>query len=44
MLMRVRGKYLLRRAAADLVPKPILRRRKRLAPPLKRWLRHDLAS
>ena len=29
MLMRVRGKYLLRRAAAGLVPKPILRRRKR---------------
>ena len=43
MLMRVRGKYLLRRAAAGLVPKPILRRRKRgFALPLKRWLRHDL--
>jgi asparagine synthase (glutamine-hydrolysing) len=43
MLMRVRGKYLLRRAAADLVPRPILRRRKRgFALPLKRWLRHDL--
>jgi asparagine synthase (glutamine-hydrolysing) len=43
MLMRVRGKYLLRRAAASLVPEPILRRRKRgFALPLKRWLRHDL--
>ena len=43
MLMRVRGKYLLRRAAASLVPEPILRRRKRgFALPLKRWLRRDL--
>jgi asparagine synthase (glutamine-hydrolysing) len=43
MLMRVRGKYLLRRAAASLVPRPILRRRKRgFGLPLKRWLRHDL--
>jgi asparagine synthase (glutamine-hydrolysing) len=43
MLMRVRGKYLLRRAAAGLVPEPILRRRKRgFGLPLKRWLRHDL--
>ncbi len=43
LLMRVRGKYLLRRAAASLVPEPILRRRKRgFALPLKRWLRHDL--
>ncbi len=43
LLMRVRGKYLLRHAAASLVPGPILRRRKRgFALPLKRWLRHDL--
>ena len=43
MLMRVRGKFLLRRAAAGLVPEPILRRRKRgFALPLKRWLRQDL--
>jgi asparagine synthase (glutamine-hydrolysing) len=43
MLMRVRGKFLLRRAAASLVPKSILRRRKRgFALPLKRWLRQDL--
>ncbi len=43
MLMRVRGKFLLRRAAAGLVPAPILRRRKRgFALPLKRWLRQDL--
>jgi asparagine synthase (glutamine-hydrolysing) len=43
MLMRIRGKYLLRRAATGLVPKPILRRRKRgFALPLKRWLRQDL--
>jgi len=43
MLMRVRGKFLLRRAAAGLVPEPILRRRKRgFALPLNRWLCHDL--
>jgi asparagine synthase (glutamine-hydrolysing) len=43
MLMRGRGKYLLRRVARDLVPEPILRRRKRgFALPLKRWLRRDL--
>jgi asparagine synthase (glutamine-hydrolysing) len=43
LLMRVRGKYPLRRAAARLVPPPILRRGKRgFALPLKRWLRHDL--
>ncbi|MBI5920565.1 MAG: asparagine synthase (glutamine-hydrolyzing) [Betaproteobacteria bacterium] len=43
MLMRVRGKFLLRHAAAGLVPEPILRRRKRgFALPLKRWLCHDL--
>ena len=43
MLMRVRRKYLLRRVAEDLVPQPILRRRKRgFGLPLKRWLRHDL--
>ena len=29
MLMRVRGKHLLRRAVRDLVPGPILRRTKR---------------
>ena len=43
LLMRARGKYLLRRAAAGLVPNSILRRRKRgFALPLKRWLRRDL--
>jgi asparagine synthase (glutamine-hydrolysing) len=43
MLMRTRRKYLLRRVAADLVPGPILRRRKRgFGLPLKRWLREDL--
>jgi asparagine synthase (glutamine-hydrolysing) len=43
MLMRTSRKYLLRRVAANLVPEPILRRRKRgFGLPLKRWLRHDL--
>ena len=43
MLMRARGKYLLRRVAKGRVPEPILRRRKRgFALPLKRWLRQDL--
>ena len=50
MLMRVRGKYLLRRAAASLVPEPILRRRKRgfgaaaeaLAAPRSAQLTHDV--
>jgi asparagine synthase (glutamine-hydrolysing) len=43
MLMRARGKYLLRRVAKGRVPEPILRRRKRgFALPLKRWLRRDL--
>ena len=45
MLMRVRGKRLLRRAVADLVPAPILRRRKRgFGLPLRRWMKGDLAG
>ena len=44
-LMRVRGKRLLRRAVADLVPKRIVRRRKRgFALPLRRWMKHDLST
>jgi asparagine synthase (glutamine-hydrolysing) len=45
MLMRVRGKHLLRRAVSDLVPKAILRRHKRgFGLPLRRWMKHDLAG
>jgi asparagine synthase (glutamine-hydrolysing) len=45
MLMRLRGKRLLRRAVKDLVPAPILRRRKRgFGLPLRRWMKHDLAE
>jgi asparagine synthase (glutamine-hydrolysing) len=44
-LMGVRGKRLLRRAVRDLVPAPILRRTKRgFGLPLRRWMKHDLAS
>jgi asparagine synthase (glutamine-hydrolysing) len=44
MLMRLRGKYLLRRAVKDLVPTEILRRRKRgFALPLRRWMKGELA-
>jgi asparagine synthase (glutamine-hydrolysing) len=43
MLMRLRGKHLLRRAIGDLVPGPVLRRRKRgFALPLRRWMRGEL--
>jgi asparagine synthase (glutamine-hydrolysing) len=43
MLMRFRGKWLLRRAVRSLVPRPILHRTKRgFALPLERWMRHDL--
>jgi asparagine synthase (glutamine-hydrolysing) len=44
MLMRLRGKHLLRRAVRDLVPASILRRHKRgFALPLRRWMKRDLA-
>jgi asparagine synthase (glutamine-hydrolysing) len=44
MLMRFQGKRLLRRAIKDIVPKPILRRRKRgFGLPLRRWMKQDLA-
>ncbi|HEX7600590.1 MAG TPA: asparagine synthase (glutamine-hydrolyzing) [Polyangiaceae bacterium] len=43
MLMRVRGKWLLRRAVRDLVPAAILHRGKRgFALPLERWMKRDL--
>ena len=43
--MRFQGKRLLRRAVKDLVPKPILTRRKRgFGLPLRRWMKHDLAQ
>jgi asparagine synthase (glutamine-hydrolysing) len=42
-LMRLRGKYLLRRGVKPLLPPEILRRKKRgFALPLVRWLRTDL--
>lgn len=45
MLMRFQGKRLLRRAIKDLVPRPILTRRKRgFGLPLRRWMKHDLAQ
>jgi asparagine synthase (glutamine-hydrolysing) len=45
MLMRLRGKHLLRRAVRDLVPAPILRRTKRgFGLPLRRWMKQDLAE
>jgi len=45
LLMRQRGKYLLRRALADLIPKPILARRKRgFGLPLRRWMKQDLRA
>jgi asparagine synthase (glutamine-hydrolysing) len=45
MLMRTRGKRILRRAIADLVPRPILARRKRgFGLPLRRWMKEDLAG
>jgi asparagine synthase (glutamine-hydrolysing) len=43
LLMRLRGKYLLRRAMKGLVPFRILHRPKKgFALPLERWLQHDL--
>jgi asparagine synthase (glutamine-hydrolysing) len=45
MLMRVRGKHLLRRAVRDLLPSAILRRPKRgFGLPLRRWMKHELAG
>jgi asparagine synthase (glutamine-hydrolysing) len=45
MLMRVRGKHLLRRAVRDLVPRPVLLRKKRgFGLPLRRWMRGPLAN
>jgi asparagine synthase (glutamine-hydrolysing) len=45
MLARLRGKYLLRRAVADLVPPAIMRRTKRgFGLPLRRWMKNDLAG
>lgn len=43
MLMRVRGKWLLRKAVSGLVPRSILYRTKRgFALPLERWMKQDL--
>jgi asparagine synthase (glutamine-hydrolysing) len=43
MLLRWRGKHLLRRAVRDLVPSAILRRHKQgFGLPLRRWMRDDL--
>jgi asparagine synthase (glutamine-hydrolysing) len=43
MLMRLRGKWLLRHAVKDLVPRSILYRTKRgFALPLERWMKRDL--
>ena len=45
LLMQRQGKYLLRRAVADLVPKAILARKKRgFALPLRHWMKHELAT
>jgi asparagine synthase (glutamine-hydrolysing) len=45
MLMRVRGKHILRRAVRDLVPAPILRRRKRgFGLPLRRMMQRPELS
>jgi asparagine synthase (glutamine-hydrolysing) len=44
MLMRLRGKRLLRRAFRDLVPRSVLTRRKRgFGLPLRRWMRGPMA-
>ncbi len=43
LLMRLRGKYLLRRAMKDLIPTAILNRPKMgFGIPLEYWMRHDL--
>jgi asparagine synthase (glutamine-hydrolysing) len=45
MLMRLRGKWLLRRAVKGLVPRQILHRSKRgFALPLERWMKNDLRT
>jgi asparagine synthase (glutamine-hydrolysing) len=45
MLLQARGKHVLRRAVADLIPRPILRRKKRgFGLPLRRWMKEDLAG
>jgi asparagine synthase (glutamine-hydrolysing) len=45
MLMRIRGKHLLRRAVRGLVPAAILRRPKRgFGLPIRRWMTRDLAD
>ena len=45
MLMRWRGKHLLRKAVADLVPAGIRRRHKQgFGLPLRRWMREDLGT
>ncbi len=45
MLGRFGGKRLLRRAVEDLVPAPVIRRRKRgFGLPLRRWLKGELAA
>jgi asparagine synthase (glutamine-hydrolysing) len=45
MLMRFRGKRLLRRAVRDLVPPAIVRRSKRgFGLPLRRWMKDDLGK
>lgn len=45
MLMGLRGKRLLRRSIRDLVPAPILGRKKRgFGLPLRRWMKRDLAA
>jgi asparagine synthase (glutamine-hydrolysing) len=45
MLLRARGKHVLRRAIADIVPREILARRKRgFGLPLRRWMKQDLAG
>jgi asparagine synthase (glutamine-hydrolysing) len=45
MLMRLRGKYLLRRAVRDLLPRSVRTRRKRgFGLPLRRWMRGPLGN
>jgi asparagine synthase (glutamine-hydrolysing) len=45
MLMRLRGKYLLRRATRDILPRSVRTRRKRgFGLPLGRWMRGPLGS
>jgi asparagine synthase (glutamine-hydrolysing) len=45
MLMRTRGKHILRRAMADVVPREVLRRSKRgFGLPLRRWMSEELGE